>query len=101
MDRTGETRVYINMKNLYLQNYAKIHSVTSKSPKVVTVSGVKFKGASSSGNPWNAKLLMSMFLDDIASCHAVPMTLTGVFTMLLDIPLATPVGETQFWISVP
>ena len=41
-----------------------------------------------------------MFLDDITSCHAVPMTLTGVFTTLLDIPIAMPVGEIQFRVSV-
>ena len=44
---------------------------------------------------------MSMFLDDIASCHAVPMRLTGVFTTLLDIPIATPAGEIHFLVSVP
>ena len=49
----------------------------------------------------SAKLHVSMFLDDIASCHDVPMTLTGVFTMLLDIPIATPAGDIQFWVSVP
>ena len=49
----------------------------------------------------SAKLHVSMFLDDIASCHAVPMTLTCVFTALLDIPIATPAGEIHFWVSVP
>ena len=49
----------------------------------------------------SAKLHVSMFLDDIASCHDVPMTLTGVFTTLLDIPIAMPAGEIQFWVSVP
>ena len=49
----------------------------------------------------SAKLHVSMFWDDIASCHDVPMTLTGVFTTLLDIPIATPAGEIQFWVSVP
>ena len=48
----------------------------------------------------SAKLHVSMFLDDIASSHDVPMTLTGVFTMLLDIPIATLVGEIQLWVSV-
>ena len=43
---------------------------------------------------------MNMFLDDIASCHAVSMTSTGVFTTLLDIPIATPAGEKHFWVSV-
>ena len=47
----------------------------------------------------SAKLHVSMFRDDIASCHDVPMTLTGVFTTLLDIPIATPAGEIQFWAS--
>ena len=49
----------------------------------------------------SAKLHVSMFPDDITSCHDVPMTLTGVFTTLLDIPIATPAGEIQFWVSVP
>ena len=49
----------------------------------------------------SAKLHVSMFLDDIASCHDLPVTLTGVFTMLLDIPIATPAGDIQFWVSVP
>ena len=49
----------------------------------------------------SAILHVSMFLDDIASCHDVPMTLTGVFTTLLDIPIATLVVEIQFWVSVP
>ena len=49
----------------------------------------------------SAKLHMSMFLDDITSCHDVPMTLTGVFTMLLDFPIGTLAGEIQFWVSVP
>ena len=48
----------------------------------------------------SAKLHVSMFLDDIASCHDIPMTLTGVFTMLLDIRIATLVGEIQFGVSV-
>ena len=48
----------------------------------------------------SAKLHVSMFLDDIVNCHDVPMTLTGVFTTLLDIPIATLVGEIQFWVSV-
>ena len=41
----------------------------------------------------SAKLHVSMFQDDIASCHDVPMTPTGVFTALLDIPIVTPAGE--------
>ena len=41
----------------------------------------------------SAKLHVSMFQDDIASCHDVPLTLTGVFTALLDIPIVTPAGE--------
>ena len=49
----------------------------------------------------SAKLHVSMFLDDITSCYDVPMTLTGVFAMLLDIPIATLVGEIQFGVSVP
>ena len=46
------------------------------------------------------KLHVSMLLDDIPSCHDIPMMLTGVFTTLLDIPIAMLVGEIQFWVSV-
>ena len=49
----------------------------------------------------SAKLHVSMFLDDIASSHAIPVKLTGVFTALLDIPIVTPAGEIHFWVSVP
>ena len=49
----------------------------------------------------SAKLHVSMFLNDIASCHDVPMMLTVVFTMLLDIPVATPADQIQCCVGVP
>ena len=48
----------------------------------------------------STKLHVSMFLDDITSCHAVHMTQIGVFITLLDILIATPAGEIQFRVSV-